>query len=244
MIDNDWTASQSLNLSEDLLVVVSEAVRAEVRTFTHATARKAALNKMGAGMGDSLDAWFAREILVHEASLVQYLMRTWPTKEDEIHDLRQETYTRVYEAAAIERPRCAKSFLFATAQRLLAQRMARCQGGSFEVGRDLDDRNVLIDGISQEQPAGADEDLRSLAQALCILPPQCRQVVWMRRVEQKSQKEIAACLGISEATVKKHVANAMRRLADALFGCQFSEKPKAETVKSVRDDHDARQLTS
>jgi RNA polymerase sigma factor (sigma-70 family) len=150
---------------------------------------------MGAGMSDSLDAWFAREILVHEAPLVQYLMRTWPTKEDEIHDLRQETYVRVYEAAANERPRCAKSFLFATARRLLADRMARGQVVSFEVGRDLDDRNVLIDGISSEQPAGADEDLRTLAQVLCILPPQCRQVAWMRRVEQKSQKEIAACLG-------------------------------------------------
>jgi RNA polymerase sigma factor (sigma-70 family) len=198
---------------------------------------------MGAGMSDSLDAWFAREILVHEAPLVQYLMRTWPTK-DEIHDLRQETYTRVYEAAANERPRCAKSFLFATARRLLADRMAGRRVVSFEVGRDLDDRNVLIDGISSEQPAGADEDLRSLAQALSILPTQCRQVVWMRRVEQKSQKEIAARLGISEAMVKKHIANAMRRLADALFGCQFSETPKAETVKSVSDDHDAQQLTS
>jgi len=192
-------------------------------------------------MGDSLDAWFAREILVHEAPLVQYLKRTWPTKEDEIHDLRQETYTRVYEAAAIERPGCAKSFLFATARRLLADRMAGRRVVPFEVGRDLGDRNVLID---EQQPVGADEDLRTLVQALSILPPQCRQVVWMRRVEQKSQKEIAACLGISEATVKKHVANAMRRLADALFGCQFSEKPKAETVKSVSDDHDAQQLTS
>jgi len=195
-------------------------------------------------MGDSLDAWFAREILVHEAPLVQYLMRTWPTKEEEIHDLRQETYTRVYEAAANERPRCAKSFLFATARRLLADRMAGCRVVSFEVGRDLDGQNVLIDEILPEQPTGADEDLRTLAQAISILPPQCRQVVWMRRVEQKSQKEIAACLGISEATVKKHVANAMRKLADALFGCQFSEKPQAESVKTVRDDQGAQQLTN
>ena|SRR5438105_3337867 len=194
-------------------------------------------------MGDSLDAWFAREILVHEAPLVRYLMRTWPTK-DEIHDLRQETYRCVYEAAATERPRCAKSFLFATARRVLADRMALRGMISLGVGRDLDNPSVLIDEISSERPAGADEELRSLAQALSILPPRCRQVVWMRRVEQKSQKEIAACLGIGEVMVEKHVANAMRRLADALSGCQFSEKPKAETVRPVRDDHDAQQLTS
>ncbi len=37
-------------------------------------------------MDDSLDAWFKREILVHEAALVRFLNR-WPNRE-EVHDLR------------------------------------------------------------------------------------------------------------------------------------------------------------
>jgi DNA-directed RNA polymerase specialized sigma24 family protein len=45
-------------------------------------------------MDESLDAWFARETLAHEAPLVRYLKRTW-SRRDEIHDLRQETYLRV-----------------------------------------------------------------------------------------------------------------------------------------------------
>ena len=54
-------------------------------------------------MTDPLDAWFAREILAHEAVLMQYLRRSW-SRRDELHDLRQETYVRVYEAAAKARP--------------------------------------------------------------------------------------------------------------------------------------------
>ena len=42
-------------------------------------------------MDNDLDAWFAADILSHEAALVQYLRRAWPHP-DEIHDLRQEVY--------------------------------------------------------------------------------------------------------------------------------------------------------
>jgi RNA polymerase sigma factor (sigma-70 family) len=194
-------------------------------------------------MDESLDAWFTREILAHEAPLVRYLTRTWPVRDD-IHDLRQETYLRVYEAAAKERPRSAKAFLFTTARHLLVDRMRRQRVVSFEPGWDLEELNVLVDEISPERCAGADEELRALAVAFNHLPPRCRQVVWMRRVEEQSQKEVAAKLGIGEAMVEKHVAKAMRRLADALFCCHSSEKPKGETASSVREDHHVRQHTN
>jgi RNA polymerase sigma factor (sigma-70 family) len=194
-------------------------------------------------MDESLDTWFAREILAHEAPLIRYLMRTWHAR-DEIHDLRQETYLRVYEAAAKQRPRSAKAFLFTTARHLLVDRMRRQRVVSFEPGWNLDELNVLVDEISPERSAGADEELRALAIAFNRLPPRCRQVVWMRRVEEQSQKEVAKRLGIGEAMVEKHVAKAMRRLADALFGCHSSEKPKGETASPAREDHYGRQHTN
>jgi RNA polymerase sigma factor (sigma-70 family) len=190
-------------------------------------------------MDKSLDSWFAREVLVHEAPLVRYLMRTWPAK-DEIHDLRQETYLRVYEAAAKERPRSAKAFLFATARHLVVDRARRQKVVTFEAGWDLEDLNVLVDEVSPERCARADEELRALSDAFDHLPPRCRQVVWMRRVEQHSQKEVAARLGIGEAMVEKHIAKAMRRLADALFGNQPGEKPGG-TARAVKEDHCAEQ---
>jgi RNA polymerase sigma-70 factor (ECF subfamily) len=193
-------------------------------------------------MDESLDAWFAREILAHEAPLVRYLTRTWHAR-DEIHDLRQETYLRVYEAAAKERPRSAKAFLFTTARHLLVDRMRRRRVVSFEPGWDLDELNVLVDEISPERCAGADEELRALAKAFNHLPPRCRQVVWMRRVEDQSQKEVAARLGIGEAMVEKHIAKAMRRLADALFGGGFCADTRGTATIRVKDGGHVQQRT-
>jgi RNA polymerase sigma-70 factor (ECF subfamily) len=51
-----------------------------------------------AAMRLALDRWFADEILVHEEALLRYLRQACPNLE-EAHDLRQDIYTRVYEAA-------------------------------------------------------------------------------------------------------------------------------------------------
>jgi RNA polymerase sigma factor (sigma-70 family) len=115
---------------------------------------------------------------------------------------------------------------------------------SIESGWDFDDLDVLIDEISPERRTGAHQELRSLARAFDLLPPRCQEVVWMRRVEERSQKEGAARLGIGEAMVEKHIAKAMRRLADALLGCHFSEEANSETTKPVREGHYARQHTN
>ena len=82
-------------------------------------------------MDESLDAWFAREILIHEDALVSYLRRTWSNR-DEVHDLRQETYIRVYEAAGKARPATPKSFMFATARHLMTDRLRRGRVVSIE----------------------------------------------------------------------------------------------------------------
>ena len=75
-------------------------------------------------MPTELDDWFIREVLVHERALVLFLQRAWPHR-DEWHDLRQEAYARVYEAAARTRPDAPKAFLFATARHLMTDRLRR-----------------------------------------------------------------------------------------------------------------------
>jgi RNA polymerase sigma-70 factor (ECF subfamily) len=193
-------------------------------------------------MEEPLDAWFAREVLVHEAPLVRYLT-TWPAK-DEIHELRQETYIRVYEAAAKERPRSAKSFLIATARDLLIDRKRRQGMASFEPGWGVEEPDVLVDEISLNRSLGAEGEARALTQALESLPPDSREIVSMRRVEELSHKEMAARLGIGEAIVEKQVAKAMRGLADALFGCQCGEEPHAAGARPVGEDRSAQEQTN
>lgn len=164
-----------------------------------------------------LDRWFIEEILIHEGALSHYLARNWQQR-DELHDLRQEVYARVYEAAGKRLPTQPKAFLFATARHLLADRARRAKVVSIEPVGDFEPLNVLVDDVSPERWCGGRQVLKRLSDAFDRLPDRCREVVWLRRVEHLSQKEVAARLGITEKTVEKHIAKGMRLIADHFFG--------------------------
>ena len=186
-------------------------------------------------MDEPLDTWFKREILAHEASLVRYLFRTWPHRQ-EVFDLRQDVYVRVYEAAAKARPQAPKSFLFATARHLMTDRVRRKRIVSIDAVGDLDALNVMVEDISPEQRISAHEELRRLAEAIDQLPPRCREVVWLRRVDELAQKDVAVRLGITQKVVEKHVMKGMRLLAAALFRTesgQPEEKSRSSDVKGT-----------
>ncbi|SEM12579.1 RNA polymerase sigma-70 factor, ECF subfamily [Pseudoxanthomonas sp. GM95] len=170
-------------------------------------------------MRSPLDDWFVREILVHEGSLSAYLRRCW-SRHDELHDLRQEIYVRVYEAAGKSFPTAPKSFLFATARHLMTDRLRRARVVSIEAVGDLEALHVLVDEVSPERVCGGRQVLKRLAESFDQLPERCRQVVWLRRVEELSQKEVAARMGISEKTVEKHLAKGMRLLAGSFHGAE------------------------
>jgi RNA polymerase sigma-70 factor (ECF subfamily) len=116
-----------------------------------------------------LDGWFKREILVHEESLVRYLCRTWGNRQ-EVFDLRQDIYVRVYEAAGKSLPLSPKSFLFATARHLIIDRIRKKRIVSIDAVGDLDVLNVLIEDITPEQHLSAHQELRRLAEAIDQLP--------------------------------------------------------------------------
>jgi RNA polymerase sigma-70 factor (ECF subfamily) len=168
-------------------------------------------------MQSPLDAWFVREILVHEEALTRYLQRCWPHRDD-IHDLRQEVYVRVYEAAGKALPASPKSFLFASARNLVTDRLRRDRVVSIETISDLEPSHVLVDEVSPERRFDGRQALRRLSEAFDRLPDRCRQVLWLRRVEEVPQKVVASQLGISEKTVEKHVANGIRLIADRFYG--------------------------
>lgn len=163
-------------------------------------------------MEEPLEIWFKREILSQEEMLMRFLARVWPHR-DELSDIRQEAYARVYEAALKARPQVPKAFLFATARHLMADRVRRERIVSIRAGGDTDFLNVLVDEISPERRASAGEELTRLARAFDRLSSKCREVVWLRRVKELSQKEVADHLGLSEKTVEKHLRTGARLLA-------------------------------
>lgn len=165
----------------------------------------------------TLDEWFAAEILCLEAGLTRYLRRVWPREQD-VPDLLQDIYVRVYESAARTRPDVPRAFVFATARNLIADRIRHERIVSIDYTQDFDVLNVLIDEISPEQRLNARQELRRLSDALDRLPDDCRNVIWLRRIEGLSQREVAERLGMREGTLESHVCRGVRQLIKAVLG--------------------------
>ena len=191
-------------------------------------------------MQAALDQWFVAHILVHEEALVRYLQRSWPQRE-EVVDLRQELYARVYEAARKALPAQPKAFLFASARHLLADRARRGRVVSIEPMGDFEPSHVLVDDVSPERWSGGRQALMRLADAFDRLPDRCREVVWLRRVEELSQKDVALRLGISEKTVEKHIAKGMRLIAGYFYGGSDNGVRAADGDDAAWTAADARQ---
>jgi RNA polymerase sigma factor (sigma-70 family) len=165
----------------------------------------------------ALQQWFVREILAHEAALTRYLARVCTSRAD-VLDTRHDIYVKIIEAARKARPLSPKSFLFTTARHLISDRVRRGRIVSLDLLGDLDTLNVLVDEISPEHCASMRQQLTRLALDFDRLSDRCREVIWMKRVEGLSQKDIAQRLKITEGTVELHLARGMKTLTRLFYG--------------------------
>jgi RNA polymerase sigma factor (sigma-70 family) len=183
----------------------------------HAGVFRAGLSMPGA------DAWFVREVLPLEASLMQYLARNWENRSD-LPDLRQEIYGRICEAAREEIPSSAKSFLFATARNLLIDLVRHSRVVQIEAMADLEALDIASEQPGPEREVSAREELRAVHAAIRRLPPRCQESVVLRKIEGLSLREIGMRMNISEKTVERHLTDGLRALAEVLYG---ETKPRA-----------------
>jgi RNA polymerase sigma factor (sigma-70 family) len=166
---------------------------------------------------DSVSAWFVREILPLEAFLMGYLHRNWRNASD-IGDLRQEIYTRVFDAAREKIPDDARRFLTVTARNLLINMVKHEQIVSIESVADLDALEIPADTAGPDRVTAARDELRYLKAALDQLPPRTKEAVTLAYIEDLSVREIAARMGITKSTVSIHLANGIHALAELVQG--------------------------
>jgi RNA polymerase sigma factor (sigma-70 family) len=154
--------------------------------------------------------WFAEEVQPHEAALRAYLHAQFPSLSD-VDDLVQEAYARLLRAYRAGKVLQARAYLFATARNAALDLFRREKIVPIDSLAEIDHLTVLEGGRNAAEQVSHDQELAILAEAVAALPPRCREILTLRRIEGRSHREIAEALGISEHTVNAQLAIAIVR---------------------------------
>lgn len=131
------------------------------------------------------------------------------------HDLAHEIYLKLHsldDAVAIGNP---KAYLFRIAANLATDHL-RTENRRSAILAEAHD--MLWGGTAEttpEQSLIAREELARLRAAVAELSPTSRQIFFLNRFGGKTQREIAAAMGVSLTTVEKHIRKALHHLAAA-----------------------------
>lgn len=160
-----------------------------------------------------------RLFLAHGRELQRYLTRRLRDAETAA-DLTQETFLRLAEAGGAAEGGAAvlhqRSYLYRMAHNLAVDHLRR-------QGRERTDptEGEVLDAVMDEAPcpersAMGRGELRHVREALLELPERTRQVFALVRVEGLTYRETAQRLGISDSSVQKHLAKAVKHVMQRL----------------------------
>jgi RNA polymerase sigma-70 factor (ECF subfamily) len=166
-------------------------------------------------MADERHEWFLNQIFRHRAALHRYLRRFTSDAED-IEDLVQETYVRVYALPVYQAVESSRALLFRIAHNLAIERARRQRSQATDCVADFEPLNVYTSEAPPDEQVDARRRFETFCAAVDRLPPLCRRVFVLRKVYKLSHTEISEVLGVSHSTIEKHVAKGLLRCRDYL----------------------------
>ena len=167
------------------------------------------------------------------APLRRYLARLVGCR-TEAQDLAHDAYARVFPAMREGQVESPQAFLYTTARRLAINRLRhRDRALTQSVATETLDTTMAA-GPGVPQTVMARQELAQLERGLAQLPPGCRAVLLLRKVELLSHKEIARRLGVTRSTVEKQQVRAVRLLREALDAAPAPAAPAERAPPSDR----------
>ncbi len=157
-------------------------------------------------------AAYATLVRRYQDRVYRFILRMAGSR-DEALELTQDVLIKAFQALPGWRPEAEfRTWLFRIAANTATDALRRRKVVEF-VALD-EDYDVPDEGAGPEAQLAAKQQLRALDVALNRLPPDHRQIVLLREVEDMSYSEIGAALGITEGTVKSRLARAREALID------------------------------
>lgn len=153
---------------------------------------------------------FSRE---QHPGLLQFLRLRMANDED-ARDLAQESLARLLRYRDTEPARAWRPLLFRIARNLVNEQYRRGQSRHTREHVPVEDLELPDPAPPPELALVRRQQEAWLREAVLQLPPRCRQVFVLTRVDGLSQAQVAHRCGISLKTVEKHLATALHILCD------------------------------
>jgi RNA polymerase sigma-70 factor (ECF subfamily) len=147
---------------------------------------------------------FVRE---HQAELLSFFRRR-VTRPQDADDLAQESWSRLMHYQ-LETVASSRGLLFTIARNVLKNHWRWSALRQIERSTDFAELDVPSDAPGPDRHLLAARDLEALEAAVAALPPKCRAVFLLSRIEGLSNAEVAQRCGISVKMVEKHLAKAI-----------------------------------
>ena len=123
----------------------------------------------------------------------------------DVSDIIQELWVKIMTLPPTDSIRHPRAYLFRAATNLAVDWVRR-RSADLHRHAELDDADDELSLLpTQETMMQARQQLRLLDHAINELPPKCRRVFVLHKLQDWSHKEIAAHMGISQNMVEKHV---------------------------------------
>jgi RNA polymerase sigma factor (sigma-70 family) len=123
-------------------------------------------------MAEKRHDWFLNQIFHHRAALHRYLGKLTSGAED-IEDLVQETYVRIYALPDYLQVESPKALLFRIAHNLAVERARRQKTQATDTMADFESLNVYSSEAPQDEQTDARRRFESFCAAVERLPPVC-----------------------------------------------------------------------
>lgn len=166
---------------------------------------------------EELNAWFVREVLPLERALTSYVRRNWRVPED-VFELRQDIYENALIGARRGLPANTRAYMYTLARNHLINQARRARIVPIETIADMDAVHRDIDMFETERALTARDELRHARDGIDKLPPKCREIILLQKVDGMTDREAAASLGVSVETVRRQIKLGMKALFDHMSG--------------------------
>lgn len=155
---------------------------------------------------------FAELVRLHQDGVFRFVLRMTGSR-DEAMDLTQDTFIKAWQALPRWQPQAQfRTWLFQIARNGALDLLRRRETLQF-IPID-DDAVFAAPQPTPEEQFDQRQRLGLLDAALRRLPPEHREVLLLREIEQLSYADIAAVLQVNEGTVKSRIARARAALLD------------------------------